>query len=79
MPAIFARLTKSNDLITIADFPGKADGRSILMVNGALKAKPVELWQFGEASGNRRTHTSVVHANAKPLARFSRTGQWKPA
>jgi hypothetical protein len=42
-PAIFAGRTKCNDLITIADFPAEADRGSILMVNGGLKAKPVEL------------------------------------
>jgi hypothetical protein len=30
-------------LITIADFPAEADRGSILMVNGGLKAKLVEL------------------------------------
>jgi hypothetical protein len=77
MPAIFARPTKSNDLITIADF--KADACSILMVNGGLKANPVELWRFGETSVGIGVGGSVVHATAKPLARFSRTGHWKPA
>jgi len=46
-PAIFAGWTKCNDLITIADFPAEADHGSILMVNGGLKAKPVELRRFG--------------------------------
>src|SRR6266581_4231413 len=46
-PAIFAGRTKCNDLITIADFPAEADRASILMVNGGLKAKPVELRRFG--------------------------------
>jgi hypothetical protein len=47
-PAICARQTKSNDLITIAGFPQKADACSILMVNGALRAKLPELWHFNE-------------------------------
>jgi hypothetical protein len=47
-PAVFAGLAKSNKLITIADFPAKADRSSILMVNGGLKAKPVELRRFGD-------------------------------
>jgi hypothetical protein len=52
VPAICARPTKSNDLITIADFPHKADVGSIRMVNGGLKAKLVELWQFGGTSAD---------------------------
>jgi hypothetical protein len=75
VPAIFARPTKSNNLITIADFPGKADARSFQMVNGGLKAKPVELWQLGETNAETDPlPAAVVHVAAKPLARFSRTG-----
>jgi hypothetical protein len=46
VPAKFAGPTDGNNLVTIADFPAKADGCSILMVNGGLKAKTVELRPF---------------------------------
>jgi two-component system cell cycle sensor histidine kinase/response regulator CckA len=46
VPAIFADITKGNDLVTIADFRASADGSSFLMVNGSLKAKRLELRRF---------------------------------
>jgi hypothetical protein len=46
VPCIFAGPTHGNNLVTIADFPAKADECSILMVNGGLKAKTVELRPF---------------------------------
>jgi hypothetical protein len=50
------------------------------MVNGSLKAKPMELWLFGETSAETGPIVpQTVYANAKPLARFSHTGHWKPA
>jgi hypothetical protein len=45
----FAGRTNGNNLVRIADFRAKADGCSILMVNGGLKAKPVELRPFGDS------------------------------
>jgi hypothetical protein len=47
-PAIFAGPTNGNNLVTIADFLAKAVGCSILMVNGGLKAKTVELRPFAD-------------------------------
>jgi hypothetical protein len=82
-PAIFAGRTKCNDLITIADFPAEADQGSILMVNGGLKAKLVELRRFGGQhpmdTGNRQVAIAAVHLCAKALARFRRARHWNPA
>jgi hypothetical protein len=48
VPCIFAGPTHGNNLVTIADFPAKADECSILMVNGGLKAKTLELRPFAD-------------------------------
>ena len=81
-PAICAAPTKRNNLITIADFPQSRDEPTILMVNGGLRAKPMELGHFEGIKSydpdSRPIHAAAVQAGAKPLARFSRTGHWKP-
>jgi hypothetical protein len=80
-PAICAAPTKRNNLITIADFPQSRDAPSILMVNGGLKAKPMELRHFEgikpHDTDSRLIRAAAVQARAKPLARFSRAGHWK--
>jgi hypothetical protein len=64
------RPDQSNNLVTIADFPAEADRYSILMVNGSLKADPVELRRFG---GWRLASASGPQILVQVLVKVSRS------